>query len=242
MDNKIRAIPLKEIHCACVIHGDAYSWDYVEKLHNSLQRNLTPTVILHVYTEASRVVPSHMVKHSLIDWPGIAGPKKAWWYKIQLFNTKNYSGQLLYFDLDTVIINNIDWVWQLDTNYFWAAKDFRYLFDQKRVTINSSVMWFDVKQFEYVYNRFELNTSKHYHGDQDYIHAIIPAANRRYMDTEKISSWRWEVFDGGFDFKTRKPLKPDTGATIAPTTDIIVFHGKPKPHEVADMNILTHWK
>jgi len=182
-----------------------------------------------------------MVKHGLIDWPGISGPKKAWWYKVQLFNIENFSDQLLYFDLDIVITKNIDWMWQLDIDYFWAAKDFRYLFDHRRVTINSSVMWFNVKRFGYIYDQFTLETSKNYHGDQDYIHATVPQTQRNFMDSTKISSWRWEVFDGGFNFKTRKHIAPGTGATIAPTTDVIVFHGKPKPHEVTDIKILKHW-
>ena len=219
-----------------------YSWDYVEKLYNSLQRNLTPTVIMHVYTESDRCVPDSMVKHRLTHWDGISGPKKAWWYKVQLFDPSNFAGQLLYFDLDTVIVNNIDWIWKLDTNKFWAAKDFKYLFNEKRVTINSSVMWFNVERFKYVYNQYSTSINKQYHGDQDYIHATIPSTDRMYIDHTKVRSWRWEIVNGGYDFNTRKHRNPDIGAKIIPGTDIIVFHGSPKPHEVSDTQIRAHWK
>ena len=56
------------IDCACVIHGTAYSWDYVERLHNMLSRHITLGIRLHVYTEADRPVPAPMIKHVLEPW------------------------------------------------------------------------------------------------------------------------------------------------------------------------------
>ena len=49
--------------------------------------------------------------------------------KIQLFNTAHWersNTKMLYFDLDTVIVGNIDWLWQGDSNKFWAPRDFKY--------------------------------------------------------------------------------------------------------------------
>ena len=97
------------IDCACVIHGSGYDWPYVERLYNMLCRNLSAEVRLHVYTEHDRSVPPHMVKHILDDW-GISGPKRSWWYKMQLFNPAHFAGNLLYFDLDVVIANQLNWI------------------------------------------------------------------------------------------------------------------------------------
>ena len=58
----------KHVDCACVIHGKAYDWRYVERLYNMLSRNLDREVRMHVYTEHDRSVPPHMVKHILDDW------------------------------------------------------------------------------------------------------------------------------------------------------------------------------
>ena len=87
------------INCACLIHGTGYDWTYVDRLYNMLSRHLTRQVILHVYTEEERTIPAPYIKHGLVDW-GIGGPKKSWWYKLQLFNSEHYSGPLLYFDLE----------------------------------------------------------------------------------------------------------------------------------------------
>ena len=67
--------PNTPIDCACVIHGDAYNWKYVDTLYSMLTRNLSRQVRMHVYTEQHREVPPHMIKHVLTDWPGIRGAK-----------------------------------------------------------------------------------------------------------------------------------------------------------------------
>jgi len=100
------------IHCACVIHGEYYPWEYVEKLYASLQRNFSYPIHMHVWTEAARDVPKHFIKHELRDL-GVKGPKKSWWYKMQLFNAKAHKGRLFYFDLDVVITSNLDWMLHL---------------------------------------------------------------------------------------------------------------------------------
>ena len=98
------------VDCACVIHGTGYDWIYVERLYNMLSRNLPNGIRFHVYTEHDRLVPAHMIKHVLTDWPEISGPKRSWWYKLQLFNSAHHQGNLLYFDLDTVILRDISWI------------------------------------------------------------------------------------------------------------------------------------
>ena len=100
------------IDCACVIHGDAYSWIYVDRLYNMLKANLSHEIRLHVFTESKRSVPAPYIKHDLQEWPGVAGPRKSWWYKMQMFDSRHFAGRMLYFDLDTVITKNLDWMWK----------------------------------------------------------------------------------------------------------------------------------
>jgi len=233
------------IDCACLIHDTLYDWVYVDHLFNALVRNLTPAVKMHVYTEANRHVPFPYVHHHLEEWPGIRGPKQSWWYKIQLFNSQHHPGDLLYFDLDTVITGNIDWIWRNDPDTFHAARDFKHLFRPRRTTINSSVMWFNVPKYNYVYQQFDpSNVATHksrYHGDQDYIDDKIPELDRQYLDFTKIKSYKWEVAEGGFDFSRRKPKLPGT-PTILDDISVLVFHGNPKPAKVNDPEVMQHWR
>lgn len=235
----------KTIDCACVIHGDAYSWQYVDRLYNMLQRNLTATVRLHVYTEASRSVPAPMIKHELTDW-GISGPKRSWWYKIQLFNSALYAGPLLYMDLDVVIVDNIDWICDLSLNYFWALQDFKHLWRPSHLGMNSSVMWWDTRKYNQIFQQFRPQNLqqiiKNHAGDQDYLTREISEKTLRFINPERIRSWRWECLDGGYNFKKRCYYLPNSGTLIPKNTSILVFHGQPKPDKIKDGVIDTHWQ
>ena len=237
------------IDCACLIHDTLYDWSYVNKLYNSLCRNLTPTVRMHVYTESTRHVPQPYIRHNLEEWEGVRGPKRSWWYKIQLFNPIHMlpdQGQMLYFDLDTVIVGNIDWLWNVNRDRFWAARDFQYLMKSSRWKINSSVMWFDPLKYSYVFKEFDIkqivnNARCPWHGDQDYIFSKVKD-DVNYYSTDQILSYRWQVKEGGFDFRYRKPINPGAESTITGTASVLIFHGNPKPHEVTDRLILSHWR
>jgi len=233
------------IDCACVIHGNGYDWQYVERLYNMLCRVFPAGIRMHVYTEHDRSVPPHMIKHILSDL-GVSGPKRSWWYKIQLFNPEHFAGNMLYLDLDVVIARELDFVRSLPTDYFWAIRDFKYLQKGNPNTINSSMMWFNVERFGWVWKQFNAvdfkTTIKSYPGDQDYISAVIDINQRRFFDTKFFESYRWQCLDGGFDFFKRKHLRSGSGVKIAADTALVVFHGKPKPHEVQDPAITQLWK
>jgi hypothetical protein len=233
------------IDCACVIHGNAYDWQYVERLYNMLSRHISPGIKLHVYTEATRPVPEPMIKHELTPWP-ITSTKKSWWYKMQLFNPAHHVGPLLYFDLDTVIVGNIDWIWQQPAAYFWAIRDFKYLWRPNHTGVNSSVMWWNTEHYKNVWDTFaqqDLATiMRKYPGDQDYISAVIPENQRRFFDVNRVQSWRWQCLDGGYDFRKRRHRAPETGTQITDSTSIMVFHGNPKPEQITDQTVVTHWQ
>ena len=247
MAKKNRARTVDSItDCACVIHGTGYDWQYVEKLYNMLSRNLPNGLRFHVYTEATRPVPDNMIKHALTEWPGIAGPKREWWYKMQLFNPEHYSGNLLYMDLDVVIIDDVSWIPCLHTDYFWTIKDFRYLQKSAFTGMNSSIMWWNTKNFEHIWQDFCKipidNVVRQYQGDQDYLGVVIDHNQRRYFETPRVQSWRWEVADGGYNFQQRKAINPGSGAKLNSQASVLVFHGRPKPHEINDPVIQNFWR
>lgn len=235
----------KAKHCACVIHGDAYNWIYVERLHNMLQANTSYQIQMHVFTEAARSVPPPFIKHTLQEWPGISGPKKSWWYKMQMFNNQHFNGRMLYLDLDTVITKNIDWMWDLPDRYFWAIKDFKYLWRPGWQGLNSSVMIWDTEKYNWIWQDFltkNINaTVKLYHGDQDYLNSVLDAKDLRFFDINVIKSWRWQCKDGGYNITKRQYNRPNIGTIVDPGTAIMVFHGKPKPHEIQDSVVEQYW-
>lgn len=235
------------IDCACVIHGSGYDWIYVERLYNMMRRHLHRDMRFHVYTEASRSVPDHMIKHALTEWPDVAGPKKSWWYKMQLFNSGHHQGNLLYFDLDTVILRDIDWIVELNPEKLWTIRDFRRLQNASWSGMNSSIMWWNVPAFDWLWYKFQqsdLDTvmRQHRQGDQDYIMKQLGHTNVRFFEDQLVQSWRWQAFEGGRIFPYQRTQSPGTGTHVSDQVSVLVFHGNPKPHELlGDVVIKQHW-
>lgn len=235
------------IDCACVIHGSGYDWIYVDRLYNMLNRHLGHDIRFHVYTEANRSVPDHMIKHELEEWNKISGPRRSWWYKLQLFNSQHHQGDLLYFDLDTVIVRDISWIVNNPTNKIWTVKDFKYLQNPNYAEMNSSIMWWNVSTFSWLWEEFKTKDIKEViksypHGDQEYIGDTVGYNNLRYLDPKKIQSWRWQASNGGMEFPSRKQRAPGTGTQIDADLSVLIFHGQPKPHDLlSDVVIKQHW-
>lgn len=232
-------------NCACVLHGKKYDWTYVEKLRNMLRRNLSREVRMHVFTEKERKIPDDYIKHQLTEWPGISGPKKSWWYKMQMFDPARIQGQVLYLDLDVVIMRDISWIYDLHPSYFWAIHDFRRLWKPSWKGINSSMMYWDTQKYAYIWDNFCAQniaaTVKRFHGDQDYLSSVINPGDMRYLPSAYIRSWRWQIKDGGMDFNTRVYKRPDAGSVLDPDAQIIIFHGEPKPHQLVEPWISANW-
>jgi lipopolysaccharide biosynthesis glycosyltransferase len=165
---------------------------------------------------------------------------------MQLFDSQMFKGAMLYFDLDVVIVQNIDWITQLPLRYFWAVKDFKYLWRPTDTGTNSSVMWWDTQLYDYVWRDISrLNLSqimKKYRGDQDYITEVISEFDRRFLNPACVQSWRWQCLDGGYNFKQRIYQNPGAGTVLTQNTSVLVFHGQPKPSEVSDPVVKEHWR
>ena len=233
------------VDCACVIHGTGYDWVYVDRLYNMLQLNLPQGIRMHVYTEPTRPVPEHMIRHDLTEWPGISGPRRSWWYKMQLFDPQHHQGNMLYFDLDTVIVRDLSWITALPTDHLWGIRDFKYLQNANRSVLNSSIMWWNVSSHAQVWHDFVsqdvATVTRRYPGDQDYIYAALGPNRIRYFDQSQVQSWRWQCWDGGYDFARRAHRLPGTGTQIPPDASVLVFHGNPKPHKISDPAVVQLW-
>lgn len=243
---RARALMQQGIDCACVIHGDRYAWQYVENLRSMLMRHLPIDFRLHVFTEPKRTVPEPMIRHDLVEWDEVSNTKRAWWYKMQMFDPAHGLNRLLYFDLDVVITDSLAWVLALNPNYFWAINDWRHLWKPHWRGLNSSMMFWEQDRFsqpwEYVRTHARRDMFRNFHGDQDLLTAVLPPDQVRYFDDQRVRSWRWQIKDGGMDARTRKYARPGTGTVLPPETSVVVFHGHPKPHEVQDGVIEQHWR
>jgi len=74
------------------------------------------------------------------------------------------------------------------------------------------------------------------------LNSVLSDKTRRFIDAEIIKSWRWQCKDGGLDMKSRIYRSPNAGTVVDHKTAIMIFHGKPKPHEIHDNTIDKYWK
>lgn len=212
------------ITVACVLKlGGDYNGDYVYRLYKSIKRN-TNFCFEFVCLSDEREARSRLKN----DWLG-------WWAKIELFNLK---GRVLYFDLDTVILNNIDCIFEvvngLGTNEFMGVKAFhpeRCL--KEETNFNSSIMAWN-GNFKFIYDNFDYDKEKNnidesMFGDQDYISRELRVRN------VKIRFWQDEI--GGL-YSYKKHCQGE----LPDDARVVCFHGNPRPREVKDLEwVRNNW-
>jgi hypothetical protein len=232
----------EKITVLCVRFGTGYERIYVEKLRNMVSRNLSIPYEFVCLTDD---------KHPIDNVKSIVQPngnyRKQWWHKVHMFDSNlPLSGRILYFDLDVVIIKNIDNLVLNIENSFYGIRDFNRKFHPNWQQLNSSVMsWIHGSQHD-IYDQFLKNPNEAFklYGDQDWIWKV--AKNRiNFWNDQWIQSYKWEMRnredlisrDGRRGFKT---VLSDTN--IDKECCVAVFHGSPNPADVQDKIVVDNWR
>lgn len=144
---------------------------------------------------------------------------EGWWNKIQLFHPNFLPGErFLYLDLDVVITDDITPILEREEK-FVTIKDWIY------PTYNSSAMLMTGGEHEHVYDLFIRNQEKAMsscpQGDQQWITNYVSAD---LFSDDDFASFRM------------------SGCEAEPKARVVVFHGKPDPHEVKGTWVEEHWK
>lgn len=226
----------------CVHWGQAYSADYVLNLWQAARRHSGRGFNFHVFTDQAQQHPQDLGwKFHILQHRTISG-MRPWWYKMEIFNAQQgLNGKNLYLDLDVVIVNDIDKFWEYQPNDFCICHDFNRAFNPKFPYSNSSVMFWPDHSQQDLYQQFIENPVRivrKYRGDQDFIHDQC-GSKLQWWPRQWAMSWKWEVYRGGKTSPHGSYLS-DQQLVLDPDTSVIVFHGSPKPHQVADVSTL--WK
>lgn len=230
---------MQNVNVVCVNWGDKYTPEYVTRLYEMVARNTTKKFKFYCLTDKT---DAYQIPIIPIQLPvGLEG----WWNKMLLFKPGILpDGEYLYFDLDVVIVDNIDCFFEF-TN-FGITRDFinpdEGLLEGKEY--NSSIMRFT--QNEELWNFFVTNqkiwrTSQeriNFFGDQNVISAYL---NQRNYQHPFPDSWIWSFKIGSI--RGRRPLDHTKffGAEIPVGGKICVFHGRPNPSEVSIDWVSENW-
>lgn len=202
------------IICVLKLGGDFIMKD-VEILHEMLLKHTTIPFDFVCLTDDDMSKPFRTIS--------LRNKYKGWWSKIELFRSELVLNErILYFDLDTVITQNIDNLLEQDEKFIGLLP-----FNKKKVKIKdfvaSGIMgWINDGSFSFVYDEFNYAQARFiYKGDQDYI------SDKLKENLIPITYWQ-DIVEGVFSYKrhirNKKVKKEDAR--------IICFHGKPRPKKV----------
>jgi hypothetical protein len=210
----------------CVLKtGGDYDVGYVQKLNNSIARNVTIPYQFICLTNLSSI--DGIVTHKLVsNYDG-------WWNKLELFRENQFVGEnIVYFDLDTVIISNIDDIVGMKVSFAglgaWNPVPERAAWQH----FGSGMMMWHNNGIDYKFLYDEHDPSKVWrYGDQEYIAKSLLGRGIQYKILQDIVS-------GVYSYKR------NCASMLPSDARIICFHGHPRPHEVAGRVkwVRNNWK
>jgi hypothetical protein len=230
-------------HVICVKWGNKYISKYANVLNSMVKRHTTVPYQFHCLTDDPNGLDPDINVVRLPKEPGI----KTWWSKLWMFSPEMpVKGNILFFDLDVIIFNNIDPLFTHNPGKFHIIRDFNRCRIKDWKMSNSSVMRFESGTMDYLWNEFKTDPTKimsRNHGDQDWI--TKRAVNDiNWFPDDWIRSYKWEMI-GFKDTKLRNKdgkwffRKPPA---VISENKVAVFHGEPNPLNCSDQFVIDNWK
>jgi hypothetical protein len=202
---------------ACVKWGERYTASWVLRLRTMVRRHLSPPHRFVCLTEAPVAG---------VECIPLAEGLTTWWSKLSLFRPGQFTGPVLYFDLDVVLTASIDRIVSIaeaDKSRLWMRDDFSYSLRSPRSGLdvamrrmlggagccNSSVMAWRADAARDVWDKFTPDVMDELHGDQNHISRVMWPDKLGFLPDDLVGSFKY--------------------GTTAPVT---VFHGSPKMDEL----------
>ncbi len=230
-------------HVVCVKWGNKYISKYANVLNSMVKRHTTLPYQFHCLTDDANGLDPEINVIKLPNEPYI----KTWWSKLYMFSPDlPIEGNILFFDLDVVIFDNIDSLFTHNPGKFHIIRDFNRCRVPNWKLSNSSCMRWQSGTMQYLWNEYKADPNRvtgRNHGDQDWITKRASADINHWPD-EWIRSYKWEMIG----LKDTKLLTKDgkrffrTPPKIEKDNKVAVFHGLPNPMECADQFVVENWK
>lgn len=139
------------------------------------------------------------------QWPG-------WWAKMHLFNPDLIEGDILFFDLDTVVVGSLE---DFDIGFTTMLADFAY-----PERLGTGLMYIAAADKEVVWKAWMKSPDKHMDrcrtrecwGDQGFLGSVLSPQRWQDVLPGRIVSYKQDCQDG-----------------LSDEADVVCFHGEPRP-------------
>lgn len=200
------------IACVWVKGNVPYGVEYVARLKAMVAKHLTREHRFVCLTDRPWDLP---VDIAAIPIPGV-GKMFGWWAKVRLFERGLFDGRVVYLDLDTLIVKDLDPIVDFPSSFALVptAGSFQPKSHHQVVKLfNSSVMVWDAGVNSQLFTDWNQRVADRLHGDQDWIGEQWPHASMMPLE--------WY------------PRLSAIQAGPVPDDAIVVLAKKPKPEEAA---------
>lgn len=216
-----RGTPAQVVNVVCVQTNNycGMGADYVTRLYDMVMRNVpqNTNVRFVCFTDDVSQLPAEIETH------GLPMGQSGWWNKLALFQAGTFQpgDRIVYFDLDTLVINRLD-------DLFGYRGEFACLRDFYRPSgLGSGVMlWTETERTRRIWDAWtEAGKPRLDGGDQAWIETMFPDADRLQ-----------DLFPGSVvSYKAHCNPYPPRGAAV------VCFHGNPRPHESTQKWVQNVW-
>ena len=207
---------MNKIAILCVLKsGGDFSVRDVIKLKIMLGKNITIPYVFYCLTDMDPMGAFNEIplRHGY----------KGWWSKLELFRPLLTAvDRIFYFDLDTVIVSNIDAMLLQDKDFI-ALKPFNpYNAGIKGYMASGIMGWKNNGLYDFLYKDFDYKQHhKQFLGDQDYL-------SYKFKENGMVAEYWQDLVDGVYSYK--RHVK---GNGLNGDTRVVCFHGYPRPYQVS---------
>lgn len=228
-------------YVVCLKWGDKYGPEYVNRLRNMVQRNMTLDYEFVCFTDSSQGIDPEIRTESLPKMPVIG-----WWYKPYFFSRDlPINGTILFLDLDLVVFRNINEMFTYKPGKFCIIRDFNRKFRPGWDRMNSSIFRLQTGMFDDLWQDFKRNPAPHLQrnrGDQDWMYRYVK--NFEFWPDDWIRSYKWEMRDRSqlSMINGKRNFINTADPSVSSSNKIAVFHGDPNPADCKDPWVVDNWQ
>lgn len=211
----------------CMKWGDKYGSEYVNRLYNMVERNLTLPFKFVCFTDNSSGINPKVEVRPLPDMD-LPADKERGWRKLSLFRKDvGLEGRVLFLDLDTVIVANINDYLTIPGKFIFI-KHWKPHQAKTQGVGETAVYRFEAGELEFLYTYFMENmqlVKSSFRHEQAYVsHELSKRGIANFWPEEWMPSFKYTCM---YPFPLCYFMEP----RLPKGAKMVVFHGNPTPDQ-----------